>query len=276
MTSRIEYTPSDDEYLVPSDKEAIDVSEGLGHAMQETIDTLDAFFSPDTGTDCWHIPFGRFSDDHLTILTERVRGETKLTLAYRPEDPKDGFYASRTPSSSYWGGQDKELRSNKVVSRLLDANWPGFMIDNAAVHELAEKGDESSYDDFLTLIHRTTKAHGTELSAEHKFTHSWLWSDDGKTAIGKTSAIVERSKGHAPLYTFEVTLPHKYSAKGRANVTVTARFDENFGVTYEVKVDDPTRQRLDISLPDMITLLGYNMQSLLSAKIEHSAKNPPQ
>jgi|GEM_PF-5113315 len=272
MTSRVEYTPSDDEYLAPADKETIEASEVFGRHIQETVDMLDTFFSPTSAIDRWHLPFGRFGDGRLTILAERSPSDSTLALGFRALDSRGDFYASASTHSDYWKGKGDDRYDDESVARMLSANWPSLTIDNTAARALEAKGGSASFKDFSALLYEATQTYGTEESSTHAFCHSWKWDDCGKDARGETIAIIERTNGQKQAYRLEVTLPHEYGKGRHANVTCIARFDEAFGTTYDIKVDDPTLSRLHISLPDIIELLEVKLQALMDAKITAVSK----
>lgn len=275
MSSRIEYTPSDDAYIVPSDAETIATSERFGRQIEECLGMLDLFITPDSANDRWQIPFGTFGDETLTILTEHEHSDAILTFGYKTVDPTRGFRATGYCSSSEWQGKGMETYKIERVLRMLDANWPAFSIDNSPLRALVAKGNETSFGELFDLVTTVRTQYGTLLSSSHTFSQEWQWNDYGKAAAGTISGTIERSTGQSPTYRLDLTLPHEYAPNRRAKVTCSALYDEHFGTTYRITVDDPSCCRLNIALPDLIDLLDAQLQTLVEVKVGQATETLP-
>lgn len=276
MASSIEYTASGNKYVLPADQETIERSNRFGQHLQECADTLDAFFRPNSASDQWRMPFGRFGDETLTVLAEQSANTSTLAIGYcaHKERSRDGFYAKRSSSADFWQGNGDRRHGDEAVARMLDANWPTLSIDNTGVRELVAKHEDVSFDDICNLL-KQTLPYGTALSSVHTFEHGWSWSDNGKPASVRAAVTRETTETDRPSYSLQLTLPHEYRRNSRTNVTCVAHFDQHFGVSYEVRVDEPTLTKLDIHLTDLIGILEDTLERIMDAKVAAAAAKLP-
>lgn len=268
MAARIEYSPAEDGYLVPSDAETIERSNLFARQLQEVAHTLDTFFCPDYREETWRVPFGRWSDGNLVIFASDMSGTPMLKLGYA--HPEEGFLLHKTQRETAWH-IGTQTGTDAAIARTLDANWP-LTLDNSAIRTLTDRGGaHASFDSIRDTLLGAARTEGTLESSEHTFIGSWLWNDDGRTATGSATVTVSDIDGEKR-YAFSIVLPHEHGDHDRANVTCTARLDGQYGLSYDIKSDDPELTRLHLALPAIIDSLDYYLEAFVEARISRAAE----
>jgi hypothetical protein len=270
MVTRIDYSPAEDGYLVPSDAETIERSNQFAQQLHEVAGTLDAYFCPDRSQEHRRMTFGKWGDGSLNVLTTTEGDISTLKLGFT-EPNGEGFLLYRTSQEHVWR-VGKQTGSDAAVARTLDANWP-LTLDNSAIRRLTDHtGVDASFEGIRDILLDTAATDGELESSEHAFTGSWLWNDDGRSATGSATITISRTDNETR-YAFSIVLPHEHGVKDRANVTCTARLDGQYGVNYEVKSDDPDLTRLQLALPAIIDSLDYYLEAFVEAKITRETED---
>jgi hypothetical protein len=270
MSRTPEHTTPEDSSLIPIDRDAIERSLVFGAKLQEYADMLDAFFPPDVVTDHRQVPFGQLGDGSLTIVSKQEGKVTSmLSLGYHApaDDMREGFYATKASSADTWVGNGKEQHPDWRIARMLDANWPSLLLDNTLIRTIVARPKNTiTFEDIREALDSFMSSH-EPLASTKTFTHRWSWSDSDRVSLGRASVTIERDNYQPPRYTFEVDLPHEYRPNGCANTRCIAHLNEQFGVSYEVKVDEPTITRLNPNLCTIAEVMDQVLDMIIDARL---------